>query len=53
MIPVEPDYDLINMIVVIRETMFKGGESKARASIIDKLDELIIKELNPTQTTEQ
>lgn len=51
MIDADIDYDKLNMIVCIRETMSKV-ESTAQKGIIDKLDELIIKELNPIQSAE-
>lgn len=47
--PTEVDLDKLNFLVVIRKEMNTGGASPARGIIMDKIDELIIKELNPIQ----
>lgn len=51
MIPPDIDLDRVNFLACVRELMHKG-DSTAQKGIIDKLDELIIKELNPIQTVQ-
>lgn len=49
----EIDLDTTQYMANIRETMLKGGPSDKQKEVINKLDELILIELNKTQTTEQ